>query len=43
MEFQQIGWFSCNLWRGICKIFYNLLHKICMSYNLGQQGIWSRI
>ena len=35
----QIEWNFNNLCPKFCKIFYNLLHKMCMSKNLDQQGI----
>jgi hypothetical protein len=41
-ELEQIEWNFNNLCPTICKISYNLLHKMCMSLNLGQQGICSR-
>jgi hypothetical protein len=35
-KLEQIEWNFNNLCPTICRIFYNLLHKMCMSYNLGQ-------
>jgi hypothetical protein len=42
IELEQIEWNFNNLCLTIYKIFSNLLHKMCMSWNLGQQGICSR-
>jgi hypothetical protein len=33
-KLEQIEWNFKNLCPIICKIFYNLLHKMCMSENL---------
>jgi hypothetical protein len=42
IELEQIEWNFNNLCPTICKIFYNLLYKMSMSWNLGQQDICSR-
>jgi hypothetical protein len=41
-KLEQIEWNFNNLCPTICKIFYILLHKMGMSWDLGQQGICVR-
>ena len=41
-KLEQIEWNFNNLRPTNCKFFYNLLHKMYMSQNLGQHGIYSR-